>query len=203
MVRFTAQSDVISIVLISGILIALVGTAYLWGLPLVEKRSTVTQFQTAQDWLERLNKAITDVANSGGKTSLEIPFGVVYSLPLDSSAQNNTIVFQFTVQQPLIWNASKVYLGQTTDVLTETGRYGTAQPYILTLSSELSGTQTIINAALHYRELVDTKGYKIAVVGGGQGKSNMEISYVNTTRLAGQASNGGDLLLTYVRIDLT
>ncbi len=197
MVRCTAQADIISIVLISGILIALVGAAYLWGVPLIEKRSTLTQFQTAQDWLSRLDRAITDVASMGGTVSLDIPFGTVSVLPYDI---NNTITFEFLISQPLIWE--QIYLGQTVDVFTETGRYGIAQPYILTLSSEPMDTQTKITASLHYRELIDSKGYRIALLGSGQGRSRLTISYVNTTRVAGGAANGGDLLLTFVRIDL-
>jgi hypothetical protein len=204
MVRFSAQVDVISIVMISGILLALVGAAYLWGVPIVEKRSTLTQFQIAQDWLDKLNKAITDVANSGGRTDLDIPFGIVSIIPIDSQTQNNnTIVFEFVIPQPLIWNVSQVYFGQTTDVLNEIGRYGIAQPYILTLNSTRVDTQTKIAANLHYRELAgDGKSYKIALIGSGQGKSKITINYKNITKLAGSAANGGDLFLTYIAISL-
>lgn len=72
------QIAVISVVLISGIIISLVGAAYLWGMPIVEKRTIVTQAQTAENFILQLSDAIIDTANTGaGTRSIDIPFGLV------------------------------------------------------------------------------------------------------------------------------
>ncbi len=65
------QSQVISIVLISGIALALAGSAYYWGLPLLEKTQKNVELESANQFMENLAKAIEEVAVTGNSKVIE------------------------------------------------------------------------------------------------------------------------------------
>jgi len=199
-----AQTQTLSIVLIAGIVIAMVGIAYAWGMPLIQKRMTVTEFSTAQNFILNLDNKITDIANSGaGTVSLDIPNGLVKAVGYGvSDPDNNSIIMEFTTDQPMIVNASVVLLRTTS--FGEVGVYGESEPRIISLTGEAFGAGYRMQIKLHYRELdTETKGYKIALNPMSQtGLKEVRVSFDKNLVQPGNASNGGDLVLTYVRIEL-
>lgn len=210
-----AQVSVVSVVLISGIVIALVGTAYMWGLPIIEKRSVVTEFQTAQGFVFSLNDLVVNMANSGaGRESLDIPHGMARVIPSGSSdPDNNSIIFEFDVNQPMIFNQTPVYLGGATfeDVISEEGTYGISSPGVISMTSRRGPSGYIMMIKLHFRELetktVPRKGYKILLNPGAttavSGTSEMTISFVKTETQASACCGGaGPLLATHIKVDL-
>lgn len=207
-----AQVNVISVILISGIIISLVGASYMWGAPLVEKRTTVSDFSNAESFMENVEDTVINIVNTGsGKETLDIPTGSLEVIP-DASANpdNNSIILKVQVNQPFVFNTTEVYLGDATfeDVVSEIGTYGESSPSVISLTSETSGTGYIIPIKLHFREL-DTKstpkrGYKIALkTGGGKqtGTNSLTLSYDGTEKIPGGAANGGDLILTYILVE--
>jgi hypothetical protein len=157
------QVQVLSIVLISGVIIALVGAAYLWGIPLISKQSAATQFSSAQTFILSLNDKVIDMANSGGgEESIDLPFGAIKVVPHDAvSPDNNSIIFEFTSDQNLALNDSVVYLGGATysDIINEdTGTFGEASPSIISLVTSPLGTVQKVTVKIHYRTL-ETIGY--------------------------------------------
>jgi hypothetical protein len=210
-----AQVTVVSAVLISGIIISLVGAAYLWGAPMVEKRTTVTEFQSAENFVEQLDETIISIANSGtGRKTFDIPFGVVKVHPFEGiSVDSNTIFLEFIVNQPLMFNVSRIYLGGAgfEDVVSEVGDYGESRPSVMTLESERVSTGHNIIFRLHYRELdTDTapkRGYVIALNKGEDfvtsGNNRLTVSFGGTETKSGAAANEGDLLVTYVDVEVS
>jgi hypothetical protein len=200
-----AQTQVITIVLISGIVISLVGTAYIWGIPLISKRTAISDFLTAEDFLVKLNDKIVEIANSGsGESSLAIPKGVIRVFnSTEVNPNNNSIVLEVLVDQPLINAESVVYL--KTNVLGEKATYGDAEPRVITLTSEPLNPGHKLILKLHYREL-DTKneplrGYRIDLEKGSITGSNQAIvSYQGTSY--GVAQNGGTLVITRIKVDV-
>ena len=194
-----------STVLILGILIGTVGTAYLWGVPLIEKRTTITEFETAENFILETDRAITDVVNAGeGQKRIRIPKGIVYVIPYDDTGpDNNSIILEFVVKQPMLSNAT---VPIRTSSLEETAAYGETEARIITARGEPFADGYKIAIKLHYREL-DTqtpplKGYKIAIQKGvATGSDEIVITYDRTITLEDQAGNGGDLILSYVNID--
>ncbi|NPA38475.1 MAG: hypothetical protein GXN99_01625 [Candidatus Nanohaloarchaeota archaeon] len=65
------QSQVISIVLLSGIAIALAGGAYYWGLPLIEKTQKNVEMEATLNFMEELLNSMEEVALSGNTKVLE------------------------------------------------------------------------------------------------------------------------------------
>jgi len=203
-----AQTEVISLVLISGIVIGLVGVAYMWGIPLISKRTAVTDFLAAEDFVVKLNDKIVDIANSGsGEATLTIPKGLIKVISYGSNdPKNNSLILEVVINQPLILGNSVVL---KTNVLGENATYGEAEPRIINLSSQSYGSDYKLSFSLHFREL-DTrneplKGYLIAVQQGTvTGTSRVVISYAGTevNPSGRRAMNGGNLILTKIKVDL-
>jgi len=64
------QQDVLSAILISGILIAVV--VYLWGVPLVEKNRDISILQNSEEFMRLLDEKIKFISNHGGRDTIEI-----------------------------------------------------------------------------------------------------------------------------------
>jgi hypothetical protein len=203
-----AQVEVITIVLIAGIVISLVGTAYMWGMPLISKRTSVTEFLSAEDFAVKLSDKIVEIANGGsGEASLAIPSGVIGIKEYDSSnprgPENNSIIFEVPVSQPLAMGTSVVL---KTNVLGENATYGEAEPRIINMSSVISGQNRLV-FNIHFREL-DTrdqplKGYLIAVKKGTMtGTGQVVVSYDGTEVSSVPAANGGSLIVTKIKLNI-
>ncbi len=204
-----AQTEVITIVLISGIVISLVGVVYMWGIPLISKRTSVTDFMAAEDFVVKLNDKIVQIANSGsGEASLIIPKGLIRIKPYNPlnfrDPDANSLILETVVSQPLILSNSVVL---KTNVLGENATYGEAEPRVINLSSQNFGQEYKLIFTLHFREL-DTrneplKGYLIAVQQGTvAGTSRVVVSYAGTEVKQNKAANDGDLILTKIKVDL-
>ena len=204
-----AQAEIITVVLISGIVISLVGVAYMWGIPLITKRTALTEFLSAEDFVVKLNDRIVNIANSGsGEATLTIPKGRIRVIDFDPlnprDPDRNSIVLETTVSQPLVLGSSVIL---KTNVLGENATYGEAEPRVINLSSESSGSEYKLVFTLHFREL-DTRnqpsrGYLIAVQAGTtSGNSQVTVSYAGTEIKPGASASGGDLVVTKIRVDL-
>jgi hypothetical protein len=204
-----AQAEIITIVLISGIVISLVGVAYMWGIPLISKRTALTEFLAAEDFVVKLNDKIVDIANSGsGEATLTIPKGRIRVIACDTSdprnPDKNSLVLETIVNQPLVLGNSVIL---KTNVLGENATYGEAEPRVINLSSQTFGSEYKLIFTLHFREL-DTRnqpfrGYLIAVQEGAvTGTSQVTVSYAGTEIKPGASASGGDLVVTKIRVDL-
>ena len=198
-----AQTEAITLVLISGIIIALVGVAYMWGRPMIEKRSVVTQFTSAVKFMEDLDSKIVGMAGSCSfegacEDSLVLP--VPGLITLDEAA--NTITYRFHVNQPLITKGEVLF--NTIDNST-VARYGET-PGVLSLTgnSTQGGLYELI-FTLRYRELDSDepwRGYKIQLVKSGKasGSSRISFSYGGSDTMQEAARNNGDLILSKIEV---
>ena len=209
-----AQSSVISLILIAGIIIALVGAAYVWAVPLIEKRITVTDYDLVEKFVLDLDARIVDIANSGSGTErLQIPRGKMTLLPMNYPGEyNNTINLDFVVSQPLITEGAMIPIKTTS--LDPVGEYGKTEPRIITLS-RMPGTEGVnLNMNMTYRELrsISPKGYVISlcpVTGFGScqspisGNNAITVSYGGTEVVPRGVADGGPLTLTKIRVEVT
>ncbi len=202
--KVSGQTQTLSLVLITGIIIAMIGMAYAWGMPLIQKRTTITEYSTAENFILALDNKITDIANSGvGEATLDIPDGFVTVVGYDENdPNNNSVIFEFTTDQPMIINSSMVIIKTTS--FGEVGTYGASEPRIITMTGEDAGTGHIIKIKLHYRELLSsTKGYKIALDPiKSTGTSSVKVSFDRNIVQSEAAANGGDLILTHIKLDV-
>lgn len=200
-----AQVNTISIVIIAGIVIAMIGVAYAWGMPLIQKRTTITEFSTAQNFILSLDSKITDIANSGsGEFVLDIPFGFLRVYGYSDGPDNNSVVLEFETEQAMIGKATDILL--KTSSFGEVGTYGESEPRIITMSNEAgASSKNNMKLKLHYRELdSETRGYMIALKPiTSTGSIRISGGFDRNVIQPGNASNGGDLVLTYITLEVT
>lgn len=201
----------ISLVLIVAIVLSLIAMAYIWGLPLIEKRTSMTNYAAAENFVEKLDEAVTDiVSKGGGREEMALPFGGIRVIPnRTEDTDNNSIILEFVLPQPLAIPRSVIYLGSTTfmDFENETGVYGRSRPGVMSLETEGYGEDYRYRIKLHYRELetlsAPEKGYKIILRSAKtRGSHSVIISFGHTEVIPGGAVNGGDLTATYVDVNV-
>jgi hypothetical protein len=201
-------TNVISIVIIAGMVIAMIGAAYVWAVPMIEKRMTVNDYTTIENFFIELNQRIVDIANSGsGQATVPIPKGIIsvrgYSL---SGINNNSITLDFTVSQPIMAEGS---VPIKTTSLDEIGEYGKTEPRTIILARKSSTRYTDLNMTMRYRELRSStpKGYIIALcptTGCGTsmtGAKEVTVSFDKTVVDPRDPFSGGDLTVTYITVN--
>ncbi len=200
-----AQTHIFSVILMAAIVLALVGVAYLWGVPLVEKRSTYTQYIAAEKFMSDLNDKIESIATTcttpGGCTqSLYLPTIEGASMFVDEA--NNEIVFQFPSKQRMLTEGE---ITLNTPFTEEPADYGSAPAGILKAGSATSGGAYLIRLTLKYRELFDEEtgiGFLINVSGRSSGSRQVIITYDQTRQIPGGSLTGGDLTVSLVKLNI-
>jgi len=202
-----AQTQVLSLIIITGIVIALVGVAYIWGAPLIEKRTVYTQYISAEKFMNDLNDKIATIATtcttSGGCTqTLNIPriegagFGI--------NEQMNTLYFEFPSKQRML-SSEKISIN--TPYTGDPADYGTAPPGLLQVEGSEEDGFYIIRFSLNYRELYDEDsgvGHKIKLTGNVNGNSQIVMTFAGTQAIRGgsTAPSGGDLTISTVQLSI-
>ena len=198
-----AQTQAITLVLISGIIIALVGFAYAWGKPMIDKRSIVADFTAATRFMEDLDKEIVEMAGTCSfagacEKILELPVAGIIRL----DEPNNSIIFEFVVNQPLITDGEVLF--NTVDNGT-VARYGET-PGVVSLKgkTESQGNYRLIFSA-RYRELYNDdpfKSYKIDLseFTGGSGNTRIVISYDGSETISGGGYGNRDLVISRIKV---
>ena len=209
----SAQTEAISIVLISGIVIALVGVAYIWGVPLLQKRSASTDFSLATNFIQELDQRIVSLANLGsGKETLHIPKGALRVVPDGTNSKdNNSLTLEFAIDQPLIFgNGSTILGGAYADVGQDVGVRGESEPCVIILTSRPIQSAHAVSLTLHCRELKTTedppRSFKISITNPDNttkiGENQVTLTVAKTELIPGGGNGGADLLLTEILADV-
>lgn len=69
------QSQVITAVLLGGILVAGISAAYVWGIPILQKNQDVNNAERSLDTLRQVADGIATVASDGGSRSVTVSLG--------------------------------------------------------------------------------------------------------------------------------
>jgi hypothetical protein len=198
-----AQTEAITLVLISGIVISLVGFAYAWGKPMIEKRSTLTQFTSAIRFMEELDNSIVGMAgtcSSAGSCEETLTLPVQGMITINET--KNTISYTFFVNQPLLTRGEIFF--NTADNGT-VARYGETPGVISMIGSRYPSGVYELTFMSRYRELDSEepwRGYLIKLVKSGKesGTTKILISYDGTETQANAAYNHGDLVLSKIKV---
>ncbi len=87
----TGQTQVLTAVLLGGILIAGVSGAYIWGLPILQKNQDVNNAEQSLSDMRELTRAISSVAATGGSRSVPVDLS---DGSLNIDAEDDTITYQ-------------------------------------------------------------------------------------------------------------
>jgi len=169
----TGQMQALSIVLLTIVIMSLVGMAYMWAVPIIERNAGITDYSLVERFVLDLNDKILDLANSGaGEYVLDIPTGLLRIEGVDyAGSDNNSVMFDFFASIDMICNntgcsfiISGVEIPIETDNTSYTGTYGENEPRVITLTGEDSGSGKQLTAKIFYRELAGSShNYRIAV----------------------------------------
>ena len=156
--------EVISVILITSILLGLVGSVYLWGVPLIEKNRDVALLESAEDFMHNLNEKIKNVATHGGREQIEIPSGRVYfKSDTDLIVETKNTIYSSEALIPLGKN----------ECTKEEGIWGVDDQDVLCVRSEEIGDGYETDYNLKYINLtLGIKTYKIELVGRDSGKED-------------------------------
>ena len=89
---FKAQTQIISVVLIMGLAVGVIGASYMWGAPLIEKSQTETSLSQAEQNIELINSMIVDVVKTGGQKIKQLQFDGTLEI-LDFNVGDNSIIY--------------------------------------------------------------------------------------------------------------
>lgn len=187
-----AQTSVISIIIITGIIISLVGVVYSWAGPLREKGLADTTFRSASAFVLSLNDKLVDVANSGGEFSADLnpPGGFVRVIPYDPADDTkNSIIFEIPISQQLAFSDEETFLGGTTfsDTGGNTGEFGSS-PSIIKLKVQPEGSQWKAIYTITFRKLVDKSTNKEYLIALNEGLTEITGTRKITARLQNTAT---------------
>lgn len=163
------QQQVITIIMLSGILIGVVSSVYFWGIPLIQKNRDVSVQESSETFMKNLNEKIKDVANIGGKEEIRIPIDgtIVFN------ATDQSLIFEIKTDGS-IYAANAIFPLEGKDCVLAEGEWGQDEPESLCVYSRTLDSKYIIQYILKYRTLsveevgLEKKSYKIELSGESQ-----------------------------------
>jgi hypothetical protein len=169
----TGQMQVFTVVLLAVIIMGLVGAAYMWAVPIIERNAGITEYTVAERFALDLDEKIISLANSGtGEYTLDIPTGLLrIEGPDYPGPDNNSMMFDFFANIDMLCNntgctsiSGGVEIPIETDNLSRVGTYGEDEPRVITLTGQDSGTGKDLTMRIFYRNLLGSSHtYRIAV----------------------------------------
>lgn len=126
------QEQAVTAILLSGILIGIVGSVYLWGLPLIQKNKDVSLLQSSEQFMKTLDSKIKTVANTGGRDQLKITASGI--VKIDASPDGWIIQLDADTQGTIYATGAEIPLKNSTCTASE-GTWGSDDAGILCVKS--------------------------------------------------------------------
>lgn len=213
----TGQSQVVTAVILGGILIAGITAAYTWGVPILQKNQDIRNAQQSLDSLKQVSEAIADVARDGGsrRAPVRLGEGSIVVRP-----ENETIRYQAFTRgayvstedwTPLNENDLQGVNASTGEVTDGYGIRGADKPGLLIGRAEPADEQYVTFYRVVFRKLYnpDTgETFQIDLVSNGNlqasgGERTVVFQREDQVVEAGAGVNGGPLYKTRILIRIT
>ncbi len=168
-----AQQEILTPLLITGIMISIIGSVYLWGVPLIQKNEDIANLQRAEDFMRNLDIKIKNVANTGSRDRITIDSGTLSfaSVAYDSAEGLNAGSVKLEVMTKGTIYSTGIPLPFVRDSLchkNNTCVLGEDEPEWFFAQSDDIGGQYLTTYELTYRQLnipSTLKGYQINLTG--------------------------------------
>ncbi|MBU0953732.1 MAG: hypothetical protein KKA90_04950 [Nanoarchaeota archaeon] len=212
------QTEAASVILITGIVLALIAVSYFWGAPLINKQTASSDIALGTRFMRDLADQITDLANAGsGSFSVAIPLGSMKVIAYDAGdpKYDNTIWLQLPSTTAPLFKEGTLYLDAVSysDIVNGVGVHGSASHNILSATTAEHGSGYIISIINKEIQLITVgtavpKGFVIRLLGPSPsdtiayGKNRATFSVVSIETFPLAAANGGDLFVTNIRVTL-
>lgn len=189
------QQQVLSTILLTGILVGVVGSVYLWGMPLIQKNKDVSTLENSESFMRSLDEKIKYIANNGGKDQIRVTVPGTISFDgnmIKLSVETNGVVYASGGDIPLSRNECSRAFGQ----------WGINDPDVLCVNSQKFGDNNYKSTYSLYFVQLDTtaggKSYKIDLYGTSSAAGeNHDLTIENTG-----SRESGNLIYTQVKISI-
>ncbi len=192
-----AQVDIVSAVLIVTIALGLASSAYIWGIPLIQKRQDTALSERvdtyfSQDNVNSLPNIIEAIANNGGEKNFKIDAKGVWVLDQDK----NYIQFSFVTKASKFAMDTQYPISLTpgvacTEPSISNGTLGLDKSSVVCVQANRMGDKINVTYRVWFRILYENpfaeipKGYKISLVKNPSGLTSsatetIRISFYNT-----------------------
>lgn len=168
------QQQALSVILISGVMIAVVGSVYMWGIPLIEKNRDIAILINSKRFMQDLTDKIKYVANHGGKDKIMI------SVPGELKLDNKRFLLTLETKGTMFSVGGWIPLGKNS-CIDEIGSWGEDNPEtICARSLQLDGNSYSTTYSLKFIRLDSgIEAYKIDLDGGIIGEENTNVVLEN------------------------
>lgn len=188
------QSQLVTAVLLTGIMIVLVSGAYLWGIPLIEKQQDTVALNNMERLMNDMKDKIERVAVSGGRERIE-NVDVPGELRLVDAGNNDEVVVTLSTRGQVIATGAEIFLsGDNRTVVPITADAGVIKAF-----SEEQDGEFSIRMSLNFREVVagETSSLINLKTGGrnlvGAGTHDITITHEGVQTIRGGGADGRDL----------
>ncbi|MDY6789537.1 MAG: hypothetical protein SVV03_06275 [Candidatus Nanohaloarchaea archaeon] len=154
-----AQSGVVTAVIIAGILVAGISSAYTWGLPILRKQQDTEKLKSTLGTFEKLSNEIQKVARRGGSSKIEFDVGDGI---LKVNISDNAVVYSTITSAAYVSTQEWVPLNENdlngieeVGLESRTGTLGRDKPGIIIGKADLQGDEYRTEYRLEYRQLHD------------------------------------------------
>ncbi|MFB6075665.1 MAG: hypothetical protein ABEK17_00835 [Candidatus Aenigmatarchaeota archaeon] len=205
------QTQIMSAVLLTGIMVGLISVAYIWGGPMIQKQKDIVKLNNMENFMENLNKEIRDVAKNGGTSKLNVDLPGLLRIVNNGSGCNNNvdkIILEFETQGTAIEPGTEIVLeGEDKSVTKPMGN----EAGVILEKAEKMGDKYRMSIKLFFRELVGQEdSYIINLVPSRRtqigsirsGSLERTIVITNIGSGDGTGSNGKDLSCNNIQIKI-
>jgi hypothetical protein len=158
------QHEVVSAVIISGILITMVSSVYFWGLPLIYKSRDTSSLSNSESFMFFLDKTIKNIATAPGSRE-----NIRLSEPGLIRIADDKIIYSIKTEGTIYATDAAIPLGETDNCdSSRAGKFGIDEPAVICVSSNQISESEYTNVySLSYRNLeteTGLKAYKIRIM---------------------------------------
>ena len=193
------QQQIVSVVIIIGLVLGATVTVLPWANKMIEKRKDLKDLDDVYNFFNELDETIREIAKNGGEESLSLDVpGKLTIMPDD-----NIILFSFDSKVSNI--AEGEYIPLNTPNMNETGTLGVDTPSVIFGKSEKQGNIMKIWYKLWYRELLDpltNKAYKIKLTTTDGTQKSTNTGYLRIQRVGTTTTTQGSKTLTITEINI-
>ncbi len=213
-----AVSEVISVVLVVLMGVALAGTAYMWGIPMILKRQDTTKVERVYTYFERSNsnslvRKIEFIAKNGGEDTFTPDTTGLWTLREYDAGEETANSIEFTtfgkVSNIAISNPATgiewVALTPGGSCPPESGLVGFDPPYVVCAKAEAFSDGFNVIYRIWFREIYEStgvKGYKINLIKHPSGQLSSSARGVRISRgdVSSVVQDGKTLIITEIKI---
>lgn len=163
MLKRKAQTQIISAVLITGIALGVVLVTYVWGVPLIQKSQTTNQIVSAENLMVSLEKAISDVVQTGVQKSITLTLMGGLEVSEEENSLNYVVITKGIGVSTEDWiplNDENMFGVSGTLAEESVGLVGTNKAGVIIARSSIEVDSYKTTFRLAYRELDDLDSYE-------------------------------------------